>query len=157
MCRHDNINDCHSFTQLHHVKWPDFKTPTPGTLTRLLKTIAQQESQMRMPSALLPPIVVHCSAGVGRAGTFVCVQKLLEHALASLCSKTAHQSNQNTLMLQFDRLVLDIRRQRRNAVVTQTQFEFCARTAADVLRANINDWLQSDQSQPLCEKLSLLI
>lgn len=54
-------------TQYHYQHWPDFGSPDLGTFKQLL-SLCQSTSS---------PIVVHCSAGVGRAGTFVAADSLL--------------------------------------------------------------------------------
>ncbi|XP_035698479.1 receptor-type tyrosine-protein phosphatase epsilon-like [Branchiostoma floridae] len=60
-------------THFHFIGWPDFGLPkSPMGLLKFHKTVM---------SALTPrdrPIVVHCSAGVGRTGTFITVDAMLD-------------------------------------------------------------------------------
>lgn len=60
--------------QFHYNTWPDFGIPsTPLSFLQFLK-------QVRDSGALSPdvgPAVVHCSAGIGRSGTFCLVDSCL--------------------------------------------------------------------------------
>ena len=64
--------------QFHYTAWPDRGVPqSPDHFLRFLFTVKnyhdtryQQERAAGMPKS---PIAVHCSAGVGRTGTFCCV------------------------------------------------------------------------------------
>ncbi|KAJ2048292.1 putative receptor-type tyrosine-protein phosphatase [Coemansia sp. RSA 922] len=54
-------------TQLHYTEWPDHGVPqSPVPMVRIMKEIRSRVS----PSPHVP-VVVHCSAGVGRTGTFI--------------------------------------------------------------------------------------
>lgn len=58
----------------HYTDWPDFGVPkTPTPFLRFLRDI-------RCSGALDPahgPVVVHCSAGIGRSGTFCLIDSCL--------------------------------------------------------------------------------
>ena len=57
--------------QLHCMAWPDHDVPdSPHLLLELVR-----EANSLSPD-LSSPILVHCSAGVGRTGTFIAVHKL---------------------------------------------------------------------------------
>ncbi|KAJ2490435.1 hypothetical protein IWW37_003176 [Coemansia sp. RSA 2050] len=54
-------------TQLHYTEWPDHGVPqSPVPMVRIMKEVRSRVS----PSPQVP-VVVHCSAGVGRTGTFI--------------------------------------------------------------------------------------
>ncbi|KAJ2373536.1 hypothetical protein IW150_003577, partial [Coemansia sp. RSA 2607] len=56
-------------TQFHYTEWPDHGVPTsPGPLLRIIDELRSNVSPL--PDS---PVVVHCSAGVGRTGTFVII------------------------------------------------------------------------------------
>ncbi|KAK3098725.1 hypothetical protein FSP39_022407 [Pinctada imbricata] len=58
----------------HFTAWPDFGVPErPATLVRFVKTVREQLIKE------CGPILVHCSAGVGRSGTFIVLDRLLQH------------------------------------------------------------------------------
>ncbi|KAG5261505.1 hypothetical protein AALO_G00285020 [Alosa alosa] len=55
-------------TQFHFTSWPDFGVPfTPIGMLKFLKKVKTCNPQYA------GPIVVHCSAGVGRTGTFIVI------------------------------------------------------------------------------------
>lgn len=60
--------------QFHYTTWPDFGVPTsPVAFLEFLKKV-------RSSGALdseLGPAIVHCSAGIGRSGTFCLVDSCL--------------------------------------------------------------------------------
>ncbi|XP_072448404.1 receptor-type tyrosine-protein phosphatase mu-like, partial [Chiloscyllium punctatum] len=60
--------------QFHYLQWPDHGVPRNQiTMYRFLKAINQT-----LPHT--GPIVIHCSAGVGRTGTFIAIDYLLKMA-----------------------------------------------------------------------------
>lgn len=64
-------------TQIQCVSWPDFDVPEdPRVLLNLIKEVdaVVEETQVEKK----PPVLVHCSAGVGRTGSFIVVDALLE-------------------------------------------------------------------------------
>ncbi|XP_055884823.1 receptor-type tyrosine-protein phosphatase epsilon-like isoform X2 [Biomphalaria glabrata] len=68
----------HSVTQLHFHSWPDQNVPSSpwGLLEFNHKVSSIQTSK---------PIVVHCSAGVGRTGTFIGLCDLIDQARETGC------------------------------------------------------------------------
>ncbi|CAH0561415.1 unnamed protein product [Brassicogethes aeneus] len=57
----------------HFTTWPDFGVPNPPhTLVRFVKAFRERVGADQRP------IVVHCSAGVGRSGTFICLDRILQ-------------------------------------------------------------------------------
>ncbi|KAJ7999680.1 hypothetical protein DPEC_G00196920 [Dallia pectoralis] len=60
-------------TQFHFTSWPDFGVPfTPIGMLKFLKKVKTYNPQYS------GPIVVHCSAGVGRTGTFIVIDAMLD-------------------------------------------------------------------------------
>uniref|UniRef100_A0A8C0X5V4 Receptor-type tyrosine-protein phosphatase alpha n=1 Tax=Castor canadensis TaxID=51338 RepID=A0A8C0X5V4_CASCN len=60
-------------TQFHFTSWPDFGVPfTPIGMLKFLKKVKACNPQYA------GAIVVHCSAGVGRTGTFVVIDAMLD-------------------------------------------------------------------------------
>ncbi|KAI1236104.1 hypothetical protein IHE44_0001378 [Lamprotornis superbus] len=60
-------------TQLHFTSWPDFGVPfTPIGMLKFLKKVKT------LNPAHAGPIVVHCSAGVGRTGTFIVIDAIMD-------------------------------------------------------------------------------
>ncbi|XP_059474266.1 tyrosine-protein phosphatase 10D [Neocloeon triangulifer] len=70
MCRGDSTRLVKHF---HFSTWPDFGVPDPPqTLVRFVRAFRD-----RVPPDQRP-VVVHCSAGVGRSGTFIALDRLLQ-------------------------------------------------------------------------------
>uniref|UniRef100_A0A8C1A1R3 Receptor-type tyrosine-protein phosphatase n=1 Tax=Cyprinus carpio carpio TaxID=630221 RepID=A0A8C1A1R3_CYPCA len=60
-------------TQLHFTSWPDFGVPfSPIGMLKFLKKVKQ------VNPSFSGPIVVHCSAGVGRTGTFIVIDGMID-------------------------------------------------------------------------------
>ncbi|XP_061178844.1 receptor-type tyrosine-protein phosphatase kappa-like [Saccostrea echinata] len=66
----DGVNGSRTIVQFHYTKWPDHGTPNPIDLLTFLRHFRHQIQ----PSP--HPIIVHCSAGVGRTGTFIALDVL---------------------------------------------------------------------------------
>ncbi|XP_033636578.1 receptor-type tyrosine-protein phosphatase T-like [Asterias rubens] len=62
--------------QYHYITWPDMKPPESSSLLEFVRRL--QATQVTSKG----PIVVHCSAGVGRTGTYIALDAMLEQARA---------------------------------------------------------------------------
>lgn len=103
------------------ISWPDFGTP--ATATALLKyresVLKKQLDAIELTGgSTYPPIVVHCSAGVGRSGTFitidVCIQKL-----------------ETTGLVDVKSVVEKLRQQRYSSIQTKDQYTFCYKSIVE--------------------------
>jgi len=111
-------------TQYHFQTWPDFGVPsTPDTFLSFLRLVASKH-----PSTVDKPNVVHCSAGIGRSGTFCLVDSCLE----KMALTNAPMSQEEVLSL-----LLKMRRQRDGQVQTPDQLRFAFAAISDAL-ADIN-------------------
>jgi protein tyrosine phosphatase len=74
----EDISDTvRNITQYHLTSWPDHGVPDYATPLMILhKQVMNRWSSL--PRG--PPILVHCSAGVGRTGTFIAIDLALEQA-----------------------------------------------------------------------------
>jgi receptor-type tyrosine-protein phosphatase beta len=62
----------------HFSTWPDFGVPNPPqTLVRFVRAFRERIGPDTRP------IAVHCSAGVGRSGTFICLDRILQQIQVS--------------------------------------------------------------------------
>ncbi|KAM4708196.1 receptor-type tyrosine-protein phosphatase epsilon-like [Discoglossus pictus] len=63
--------------QLHYLQWPDHGVPNKPTG---LVLVVKQMNQFKLPGS--GPVIVHCSAGIGRTGTLIAFDVLLKMARA---------------------------------------------------------------------------
>ncbi|XP_065539270.1 receptor-type tyrosine-protein phosphatase O isoform X1 [Lathamus discolor] len=69
----DEVQDVMHF---NYTAWPDHGVPT----TNAAESILQFVQMVRQKSAKTKgPMIIHCSAGVGRTGTFIALDRLLQH------------------------------------------------------------------------------
>ncbi|XP_063992536.1 tyrosine-protein phosphatase 10D isoform X4 [Diachasmimorpha longicaudata] len=75
LCRGDTKRVIQHF---HFTTWPDFGVPSPPqTLARFVRAFRERVRPDQRP------IVVHCSAGVGRSGTFITLDRILQQIQVS--------------------------------------------------------------------------
>ena len=71
--RHCETDYIRVITQYHYLTWPDFGVPEPPqTLVRFVRAFRERVTPEQRP------VVVHCSAGVGRSGTFIALDRILQ-------------------------------------------------------------------------------
>lgn len=97
-------------TQLHYENWPDLRIPNFDLFQDYLNFVDEYSKGSQAP------ILVHCSAGIGRSGTFVASHSLRKELFSG--SKD----------INIPQRVYDIRIQRRRAVSTLKQFQFIYKT-----------------------------
>uniref|UniRef100_H2YNA9 Tyrosine-protein phosphatase non-receptor type 20 n=1 Tax=Ciona savignyi TaxID=51511 RepID=H2YNA9_CIOSA len=106
----------HDVTQFHYTTWPDHNIPITTTgLHRLKHAVMEQHKK----SGESKPIVVHCSAGAGRTGTFIAFDSL------------SMQMNDRPSINVFD-TVVNLRMQRMDMVQTPNQYMFLHKLVAEV-------------------------
>ncbi|KAK7101765.1 hypothetical protein V1264_020096 [Littorina saxatilis] len=71
-----NSGDTRQVTQYHYVTWPDHDVPLVTPLVDFWCSVSSAY-RAEQPSA---PLLVHCSAGVGRTGAFVALDSLIQQA-----------------------------------------------------------------------------
>ncbi|XP_035040325.2 tyrosine-protein phosphatase non-receptor type 13 isoform X2 [Hippoglossus stenolepis] len=108
-------------THLNYTGWPDHGTPSQPE--QLLTFISYMRHVHRSG-----PIITHCSAGIGRSGTLICIDVVL-----GLISKDAD--------FDISDVVRNMRLQRQGMVQTEDQYIFCYQVILYVLRC-----LQAEES-----------
>lgn len=97
-------------TQFHFINWLDGKVPDLEVLEELIKLLTQHSST--------GPLIVHCSAGVGRTGTFI-----LAHMLyLSIKEQLAKSTPPSQIELNVLKDVITLRTQRMKMVGTSHQW-----------------------------------
>lgn len=75
-------------SQYHVTCWPDHGIPNSdysfNIITFLLKKIKENYNYSINNNILYSPTVVHCSAGIGRTGTFMAIYNIYDHLNAQL-------------------------------------------------------------------------
>ncbi|KAF7257878.1 hypothetical protein EG68_04849 [Paragonimus skrjabini miyazakii] len=109
----NDVTDDKSFTVYHYhfTVWPDHGTPSdPSCVLDFMHDISARQDSI--PSA--GPIIVHCSAGIGRTGTFIVIDMLINYikTMGLACD------------LDISRTIQMVREQRSGMVQTETQYRF---------------------------------
>jgi len=109
--------DTKTIRQYHFTAWPDHGVPTYAT-----SLLAFRKKFRSHDDPTSGPAIVHCSAGVGRTGTFVALDYLLDQA------KVEGQ-------IDIYSCVLNMRRKRVNMIQTQEQYIFLHDALLEALKS----------------------
>ncbi|GAM25942.1 hypothetical protein SAMD00019534_091170, partial [Acytostelium subglobosum LB1] len=124
--RYWSDNQTRTITHYQYEGWPDHNAPNDTEpLRHLLHMINATQNSLKR-EGIASPFVVHCSAGVGRTGTFCTV-----HMMMSRIDNTVpgHRIDFNIF-----NIVKNLRKQRPGMVQQLEQYLFCYATIADELR-----------------------
>ena len=110
-------NEKKEVTQLHFRKWPDHGVPdlveTFETFEKINEKVSEHYSNYKSES----PVVVHCSAGVGRTGTVISIFQIYYIAKKHLEMKL------NTMNFNIFNIARRLKEQRRYMIQTAIQYE----------------------------------
>uniref|UniRef100_H3A2L5 protein-tyrosine-phosphatase n=1 Tax=Latimeria chalumnae TaxID=7897 RepID=H3A2L5_LATCH len=130
ICSEAQPNYARLVRHFHYTVWPDHGVPeTTQSLIQFVRTVRDYIN--RTPGA--GPSVVHCSAGVGRTGTFIALDRVL-------------QQLNSTDSVDIYGAVYDLRLHRVHMVQTECQYAYLHQCVRDVLRARK---LRNEQENPL--------
>ena len=101
-----------TITQFHYTQWPDKGVPLD-----VYSLLSFRRRVRHLDSSALGPMLVHCSAGVGRTGTMI--------ALDMLFDDINNNNNNNTNQVDVFRVVQHLRRQRMSSVQVRVWREYC--------------------------------
>ncbi|CAG2164165.1 unnamed protein product, partial [Oppiella nova] len=112
----DGSEESRDILHFHFVMWRDFLAPEqPSWLLRFIKRV----NEHYCPD--MGPIVVHCSAGVGRTGTFIAIDSLMA------------QINDNSTHINIFECVSHLRHQRNHLVQSVKQYIFVYRAVMEYI------------------------
>ena len=69
------FNESRLVEMIQFLDWPDHKSSNPKAVLELIDLIQQDRERLKSTA----PLLVHCSAGVGRTGTFCTIESVLHH------------------------------------------------------------------------------
>uniref|UniRef100_A0A8C5X5E3 Receptor-type tyrosine-protein phosphatase eta n=1 Tax=Malurus cyaneus samueli TaxID=2593467 RepID=A0A8C5X5E3_9PASS len=114
-----NTPESHTVRQFHFTSWPDHGVPeTTDLLINFRHLVHEYNSQNPMDS----PTLVHCSAGVGRTGTFIAIDRLI-------------QQMEMESTVDVYGVVYDLRMHRPLMVQTEDQYVFLNQCVMDIIRS----------------------
>merc|ERR1719150_1792914 len=106
-----------TISHYHYLQWKDFNAPEHApAMLRFVKRINEDHLKSR---TLNPPILAHCSAGVGRSGTLVAIDGLI-------------QQLQEEGHVPIYSMVCDLRHQRNYLVQSVKQYMFVYRAIMEM-------------------------
>ncbi|KAM9372782.1 receptor-type tyrosine-protein phosphatase eta [Phaethornis superciliosus] len=114
-----NTSDSHTVRQFHYTSWPDHGVPeTTDLLINFRHLVHEHSSQNPIDS----PTLVHCSAGVGRTGTFIAIDRLI-------------QQMEMERTVDVYGVVYELRMHRPLMVQTEDQYVFLNQCVVDIIRS----------------------
>ncbi|NXO63774.1 PTPRJ phosphatase, partial [Phainopepla nitens] len=114
-----NTAESHTVRQFHFTSWPDHGVPeTTDLLINFRHLVHQYNSQNPIDS----PTLVHCSAGVGRTGTFIAIDRLI-------------QQMEMESTVDVYGVVYDLRMHRPLMVQTEDQYVFLNQCVMDIIKS----------------------
>lgn len=118
-------SESRTIKQFHFLAWPDHGVPSsPIPLLHMLQAVdLEHEAVLANLKAASPdsaqprsPILVHCSAGIGRTGTFIIIHTVL---------KKLREEGKSVNDVNMKNLVARIRQQRAGCLTQACQYLFC--------------------------------
>ncbi|XP_076970910.1 receptor-type tyrosine-protein phosphatase eta [Tamandua tetradactyla] len=105
--------------QFHFTSWPDHGVPDTTELLVSFRHLVRDYVKQMPPAS---PILVHCSAGVGRTGTFIAIDRLIDQV-------------ENEGAVDVYGTVYDLRMHRPLMVQTEDQYVFLNQCVLDIIRS----------------------
>lgn len=136
--RHLLIKNGREERRIYHyyfIGWPDFSVVDRASLLDLIETVDNHglRSAESSRTDLLKPMVVHCSAGVGRTGTYIAVD-IIRHLI------DREQDDIRNMQLDVMGIVYQLRQDRAKMVQTKDQYILVNRCVEEYLkRINLYD------------------
>ena len=128
--------------------WPDFAVPEGENCEGLLKLIELSVKKNHVPKN---PRIIHCSAGVGRSGTFIALEYLLRQLKSGAVSEAKDEEDM------VHEVVNRLREQRMSMVQGDAQYSYLYRVLReqlDLLQTRTEADLESEEPSPKIRKVS---
>jgi protein tyrosine phosphatase len=111
-------------------------TPSsPASFDSPFQTPSHSPSQSMLPTPTVPPIIIHCSAGIGRSGTWLAVDHIVQMLKRRGDSSIfGLPSSKGIYQIDVFDLLLYLRTYRRKAVQTKAQYTFIFTFIDTILR-----------------------
>ncbi|KAF3906139.1 hypothetical protein ABW20_dc0100306 [Dactylellina cionopaga] len=106
--------------------WPDWNVPEGSDSEALMRLIELANNKNEVEDS---PLIVHCSAGVGRSGTFIA----LDHLLTEIDYGTHDTTDEDPIFDLVDRL----REQRMYMVQSDSQYEYLYRIVREKIESRL--------------------
>ncbi|KAJ7344390.1 hypothetical protein JRQ81_000340 [Phrynocephalus forsythii] len=111
-------SEIHPVRQFHFTAWPDHGVLETTDLLISFRHLVQEYMKLHRTS----PTLVHCSAGVGRTGTFIALDRLI------------HQMEMENIVDVYG-VVYDLRMHRSLMVQTEDQYVFLNQCVLDIIKS----------------------
>ncbi|XP_034624659.1 receptor-type tyrosine-protein phosphatase eta [Trachemys scripta elegans] len=117
-----DATESHSVRQFHFTSWPDHGVPETTDLLINFRHLVQENIRQNPPDS---PTLVHCSAGVGRTGTFIAIDRLIQQIEMDNISDVYG-------------VVYELRMHRPLMVQTEDQYVFLNQCVLDIIKSQRN-------------------
>ncbi|XP_064611900.1 receptor-type tyrosine-protein phosphatase F-like [Liolophura sinensis] len=108
----------------HYLMWPDFGVSDSEDMVNFL-----QDVRSHVRPNMSGPLLIHCSAGVGRTGSFIAVDQIRE--------KLYDLSGESDITIDIYEIVLTMRNHRPRMVQTEAQYVFIHDAVCEVVRQKL--------------------
>eukprot|EP01147_Barroeca_monosierra_P000494 gene495-3820_t len=109
-------------TQYHYINWPDHGVPDDDEILSLLLTVRQKKYELQHSSSdPVGPTVVHCSAGIGRTGTVIVIDIIMDRI----------EEEGTDIDIDIQKSIQNIRAQRSGMIQTAAQYRFVYKAIMD--------------------------
>ena len=112
-----NTNEDRTITQIHFTEWKDKDVPEEE-FDKFIDAFECIDRGRKNKNNQDTPVVVHCSAGVGRTGTFISMYYLYKEILRQI------KQNKNEIKFSIFNLVRKLKEMRAYLVQTEDQYVF---------------------------------
>ena len=126
----NNKNNSLIITQFQFISWPDHHVPIEDENTcKIIEILINNINNNFVENNYNIPILIHCSAGVGRTGTFIALYNIVR------CLKKLKEIGEKPFINVFN-VVRKLREERYSMVTDKQQYKFIYKYCIDFVRDN---------------------